>query len=77
LFSFTVGFLSYRSSPHAVLVPPAAFCNPVAPSSMLFMCLLLRAVFNFGWPSLINKVHAAVALDRLEVFKRVCTLICV
>ena len=29
-------------------------------------------VFNFGWPPLINEVHAVVELDRFEVFKHVC-----
>ena len=51
----------------------SSLCIPVAPPSMLFLCLLLRAVFNFGCPPLINEVHAAVALDRVEVFERVCT----
>ena len=51
----------------------SSLCIPVLPSSMLFMCLLLRAVFIFGWLPLINEVHAAVEIDRFEVFKRVCT----
>ena len=52
----------------------SSFCIPVAPSSMLFMCLLLlRVVFNFGCLPLINEVLAGVALARLEVFKCVCT----
>ena len=33
----------------ALMFACSLFCIPVAPSSMLFMCLLLRAVFNFGW----------------------------
>ena len=49
----------------------SSFCIPVAPSSMLSMCHLLRAVFNFDCPPLINKVLAAVELDRFEVFKHV------
>ena len=48
----------------------SSFCIPVAPR-MLFMCLLLRAVFYFGWPPLINEVHVVVELDRFEVFKHV------
>ena len=56
-----------------LMVVWSSFCIAVAPSSMLLMCFLLRAVSNFGWPPLINEVHAPVALDRLEVFKRVCT----
>ena len=51
----------------------SSFCIPVAPSCILFMCLLLRAVFNFGWPSLINEMLAGVELDRFEIFKYVCT----
>ena len=51
----------------------SSFCIPVAPSTMLFMCLLLRAVFNFGWPPLINEVHEVLELDRFGVFKHVCT----
>ena len=50
----------------------SSFNTHVAPSSMLFMCLLLCAVFTFGWPSLINKVHAVVELDSFEVFEDVC-----
>ena len=57
----------------ALMFACSSFCIPIAPSSMLFMCLLLRAVFNFGWLSLLNEVHAVVALDRFEVFKRVYT----
>ena len=57
----------------ALMLAWSSFCIAVAPSSMLVMCPLLRAVFIFGWPPLINEVHAAVALDRFEVFKRVCT----
>ena len=51
----------------------SSFCIPVAPSCMVFMCLLLRAVFNFDCPPLINEVLAGVELDRLEVFQHVCT----
>ena len=50
----------------------SSFCIPVAPSSMLFMCLLLRAVFNFGWLPLIKEVLAEVKLHRFEIFKYVC-----
>ena len=57
----------------ALMLAWSSFCVPVDPSSMLLMCLLLRVVCNFGWPPLINEVHAAVELDRFEIFTRVCT----